>query len=522
MGSSHSVYTSRPKDTPKNLLWALEQSLKWEDAVVEAKKLLSDPEADGERAKFGGLDLVMFEMDETRRLLLHCKDILLSNPTGKKRSKKYLSELEKDKVSMHAEAAMGKSASELFAEGAAVKVATDETVTNPILSVQHDKGHNNTGNPFEETKSNFSSAFIDKADYSPEKKSLLAEYLFIHNLVEKCILNCQFCYKLHTRAANLSHNLSKNKKNWAPSRVENMTAEQQRTEKLLIESLANFDRAYETLMWADRDYELSLGLNKLQQQVARLNKCSSAVHSFDSTGKGPLTLQIDELMNDLNKVKGQFYAAVHQNDRDAIDLGFNYLDSDDNSKLSPNDLAGMSPRIVQLLKITDKKQLKIKQLHSTFDKQTKIITELVEKTKTLEMKTAELKVERNPKNDAMIEKHSQEISELNSKTMQASDDLHELYSFFLQAFARHVFAELNTEDVQTASSKSLDMQQINAGLSALEISQQTDPLNQTLATENAVRELTKQDPQELASAHAKEFHAPNPQPVFDKETPTYT
>jgi len=515
MGSSHSVYTSRPKDTAKNLLWAVEESLNWEEQVPECKKLLTDPYVDEQRSKLGGLDLIHFEIDQGRQLFVQCREILLSKAGGKK----YLEELEKEKLSIHAEAALGKTASDVFAEGAAVKVATDPAVATPLLSTSAATQTTDHTNLEENKAASPTEWTISKANYTPEKRAVISEFLFIHSLIEKCILNCQFCYKLYLKSLRLHHDLSKHKKQWTANHVDLVTKELQRTEKLLTDSLANFDRARRTLLWAHRDYELSVGLLKLEQQIKRLIRCNTAAHKLVSP-TSQLCLSLDELLNDLNKLKSQYYSAIHKNDKEAINLGFNYLDADENNKLSIADLNEMSPRVRQLLGTTDKKQLTNKHLHTVFDQQVNTIKDLVERTKQLEMKNAELKAEGLAVNDALIAKQQQEINSLIDRTIRACDDLHELYTFFLQAFARNVFAELNTEDLQ--HSAELEAKTLTAGLASLDINKQQDPLATKEASVNAVKELIKEDPQQLATHHAKEYHTPLTTEACDKEGPVYT
>jgi len=121
------------------------------------------------------------------------------------------------------------------------------------------------------------------------------------------------------------------------------------------------------------------------------------------------------------------------------------------------------------------------------------------------------------KNNDLIVKNNAEVTRLNAEQMQACQDLHELYKFFLDAFGRHVFTELNTSDLH--NDWTLDLQQLNQALGSVDINQQGDPLGE-VGDKGVIEKLQQQTPEQLASAHAKEFHTPQPIAV-DKEKLVY-
>src|SRR4051812_11769401 len=126
MGQQQSslIYTSRPKDVVRNIEWSLQELMRWESQAPEAKVLLLDNnQHDNNQRRLSGMESAHHEMNEAHKIRLEAVNTLLNPIHGNKKRRQYLSELDKSSFPMNTQAALGQSASEIFAAGAAAQVA---------------------------------------------------------------------------------------------------------------------------------------------------------------------------------------------------------------------------------------------------------------------------------------------------------------------------------------------------------------------------------------------------------------
>jgi len=190
----------------------------------------------------------------------------------------------------------------------------------------------------------------------------------------------------------------------------------------LIGSLANYDRTYETILWSKRDWDLCLGIFRIQVTLKSLL-------SNQDAGTGLIHSQ--EVLQQLKENELVLYTLLHNNDRQVINLGFNYLDINISGKFKP--FSTMPNRLIQIIekKASNNHEVTIQQIQ------------------------------------AIIAKDNQEIEvDLTTK------DLFIVHSFFVQAFLEFVFSELDR-----VPGSHLAVDPVLARLKELESSKSRDPLH---------------------------------------------
>jgi hypothetical protein len=473
MGQHQStIYTSKPADVIHNLEWSLQEGLRWERYSGEAKTVLLTPnptQSTTRGDRLGGIDQLNGELSEGRKLQTDAVNTMLNPINGNKKRRNYLAQLENSPLA--AQRAIGTSASDIFAQGAAAQVASNIAKDNAIVSALSQQRRNsapnsdnqlNNVNQFDgnylDSEHRFASRnnnFLQSEPMNPleqqqriqtDRKNCIAKFLFIYELLQKCLRNSEYCYKLYHRNNSLIQELKRGGRSSAVDQ-NSYAQESKMYDSYLSQSLANFDRARATHNWAVRDYELSLALYKVDSILSRLSASHTQLNNVEDMGRASYSLHLVSLIKDLDRTRTQLYSAIHRNDRNALTLGFNYLDQQHQGVLTAEELRSMNPRTMRLLGVEQQNRLTASHLQQAIDAQTRLIEKNVEKIRNLEAYNNKLMTSGKDYQSAIMNNRN-DINRLSMESNQASGDLNEIYAFFLQSFARHVFNQLDTDDIR--------------------------------------------------------------------------
>jgi hypothetical protein len=366
--------------------------------------------------------------------------------------KNYLLGLEKNNLGEHAQTAVGRTPSSLFGQ------ATKGTSYGSAIE------NRSTG---DEKAVKFPGTLKDDSEFQAESKnSIISKYLFITSLIHKWIQSAQHSYELYVRACRYAKEIKVGSNTLSAEHLTARINTHRTLNTLLTESLANYDRTYETILWAKRDWELCMGVYKIQVSRIRLK-------SLLSLSNGSCLIQSQEILQQLTETELVLYTLLHSNDRQVVNLGFNYLDINISGKLKPFNT--MPTRLIQIIqrKAPNKHEITIQQIQTIITKDNQKIELDLCTIRTLKQKVAVLKSEPNRVNNSTIATYQDQIDSLLSSSHEITQDLFIVHSFFVQAFVEFVSSELD----QTPSSN-LPVDPIFANrLKELEASKSRDPLH---------------------------------------------
>jgi hypothetical protein len=342
---------------------------------------------------------------------------------------------------------------------------------------------------------------LDPVTFSPERLlqqtgiELAAKFMYIYALVTKIATTSQHCYKLRQRAERLRKALKpKRAKTLQEQAVEDIQKRKELTAATLEESLSNFDKAREALGWLRRDYELSCAMYQLTEVLiwtkAMRNKRLYVTNVALNVPADLTATTHDELvaihrpnadeeeirkLNDLlvmlqSKVPSLELAMEH-NERKAMDLAFDYLDTDNDGSINAADCPNLS-----------------RALFSALDNNTGVITRKSLNAAVLALSTkisqdytrfGKLKADSPAMEEKkeLVSASQQYFKELQSASQQYFSDrktLREIHSYFHQYFVQRMFHNLD----EAVSRKSVDLENIELALLELEGSSRSiaDPM----------------------------------------------
>lgn len=372
---------------------------------------------------------------------------------------------------------------------------------------------------------------------SKERIEIVAKYLFIHNLLDRFVRSAETNYQLWLKYETLRKRTKpKYSRGVAQQELQLMTQERNSLEQMLWHSYGSWSLAQTTLDWLQRDYAIEYALHKVNTQLARIRSFTDVLfhqHLKSTVGNVPgsnamattvpteafqvssfsanikrYTEQFDAIILRLTQQKIQLNTFSINNEKDALRIGFDFLDVRNRGYLEQSDVPNMpeqlfhslvgrsgnnntityastigaldalsaeldqvSMRIVELQRAKDRLSMERMSQPSMGTGVTGAVTGAVTNAVTnttgvgstgmpvsnVTNQTTEVTNVGNvgtvggvDNNMSLFEQHDQEIQQKFSRAQEIRAQLRMIYRFFLDSFSGHVFSSLDVGSRQQA------------------------------------------------------------------------
>jgi hypothetical protein len=199
---------------------------------------------------------------------------------------------------------------------------------------------------------------------------LAVKFLFIFALVNKLHLSAAHCYKLSQRVDKLKK-ARRQKQGKRGAELLRRSAEE--AEHVLTCSLENFDRAKDATVWLKRDYELSSALCQVTEMEVWTKEMRNThpyiTDSIDMQKPHPdqdrlidtRTLspndsdikQLNALLLVLQQKRQAILLAMEHNERRSMNLALDFLDTDSDGEIRPEDCPQLTPMLFIMLQASE-------------------------------------------------------------------------------------------------------------------------------------------------------------------------
>lgn len=366
------------------------------------------------------------------------------------------------------------------------------------------------------TDINSGEAFTPEKLSQQERVELAAKFLFIYSLLTKTTACAQHTYKLNTRFDSLRKALKpKRAEKLDEVTIHSLRESYQRADQSLQISLQNFDRAKAALVWLRNDYELAYATHRCNELLRSAHKLrdtmtysddaraarevesraldgSSATYRevnmpggvsgstavptqkddkfYDPKSENRYSAEIgdvDRLIESLDSRRTSLEHSMQQNERDSMNLAFDYLDSNGRGEITHEQCPQLGDRLWRALDT---------HAHGTITR-SNMLKGMENLSKRIDSLHSQIMDIEHGKGD----QHRRiELSQLQQNFRNDRQTLRQLNQFFYQYFVEAVFSDMDGSVRQ----EKVDITNLQNDIKILEraLTSSVDPLSSNQST----------------------------------------
>jgi hypothetical protein len=344
-------------------------------------------------------------------------------------------------------------------------------------------------------------AFTPEKLAQQERVELAAKFLFIYSLLTKTVACAQHTYKLTIRSNSLRKSLKPKRADKLDDvTVHSLRESQNRTDQALHLSLAYFDRAKSTLTWLRRDYEIAYAAHRCNELLrsghklrdtmtynddARANQAienrmaNTSLNTnkddkfYDPKSENRYTdeiKQVDDIISSLQDRHQKLEHALQENERNALNVAFDYLDSNGRGEITHDQCPQLGDRLWRVLDTRAHGKITRANMMQGVDHLSRKIDDLHRQIMEIE-------------NDRNNTHHRSDLSHLKQEFRDDRTTLRQLNQYFYQYFVEAVFSDMDGSVRQ----ETVDIATLHKDIKLLEraLTSAVDPLS-NLSTSRSV------------------------------------